>query len=282
MVSTQRIRFATFLVHMFLTGMRLQASTAWFGGGSYDGYDGMNAGAGMASLQLNNAGGATNISSTSAYLNGMLLYGGGAPASVTVYWGKSDGGTNGNWTYNHSFGVVAERVPLTHQATLDPGSTYFYRFYAHNTASDTGWSPSSSTFATPTSPVVVAGLGALPVGRDSATLNGELVAGLSAGIEFSWGSDPDPGNWEPGDVVSLGNRPEGSFRVTVSGLMPGMTYYYRIRADNGYGVGVLDPLVEFTTVSGLAWFGGGSYDGFDQQSFLDVLRSTLGSVFMFR
>lgn len=264
----------------------LPASAGWFSGGPYDGFDDTRDGMKIDLPQVNNAGGATNVTMTNAWLNGMLLYNGGAPATVKVYWGKTDGGIDtGSWSNSHVFAQAGEREPLTHQAEdLDSGATYYYRFYAINTASppEEGWAFSSATFVTPSAPVVGPGAGALPVGRTSATLNGELTVALTADITFSWGIGEDPDEWDGGDSVTLDDRSEGPLRLAVTGLEPGTTYYYRIQAVNPYGEDDLDPLVSFTTVSGLAWFSGGSYDGYDQLADDTKLRPLQGTMFLLR
>jgi hypothetical protein len=91
---------------------------------------------------------ATNITTTSATLNGTLASDGGAADNVTVYWGATDGVTTaGNWGHN---------VPLGDQATgdfsagitgLNAGTTYYYRCSAANPAG-TAWATSSSSLVT--------------------------------------------------------------------------------------------------------------------------------------
>ena len=258
----------------------LPASAAWFSGGSYDGYDRSGEGPALDWPQVNNASGATNVTGSSAWLNGMLIYTGSAPATVTVYWGKTDGLTDPNaWDESYSLGQPAERVPLSHQASLDQGSVYFYRFHAINTASppEEGWAATSETFVTLSPPVVSLAAGASPVGRLSATLNGALTAGLSAEVTIYWGTDP--GAWS--HTNSLGTLDEGAFSILLSDLSPGTTYGYQISVENTYGAD--QTLVEwFETLSGTALFSGGSYDGYDRFAAASDLSSSGGTVIMFR
>ena len=94
---------------------------------------------------------ATNIATSSAWLNGSIISTGSAPVTaVTVYWGDSDGGdpadglwaqtntmTGGTWT--NGAGVTFLASPLT------PNKTYYYRYSAVNSAG-TGMAPSSEHF----------------------------------------------------------------------------------------------------------------------------------------
>ena len=61
--------------------------TAWFGGGSYDGFDTDRILGAADTPRIHNAFGASVYSETKAVLNGMLTATGGAPAKVAVFWG---------------------------------------------------------------------------------------------------------------------------------------------------------------------------------------------------
>ncbi len=240
--------------------IRGEQETAWFSGGAYDGYDQARLGEGLATglPQLNNAGGATHITEESVWLNGMLLEPGTAPAEVRVYWGESDGVTNTTaWAYEESFGSFSERESFTTNVSVAPGTPYAYRFYALDAASGEGWASETAWFITPSPPTIVAGAAA-PVGRYSATLNGELLTGLSAAITVYWGQDEQA--WS--HTNHLGSVPEGAFRIALSALTPGTTYGFQMHAGNAFGDDTTD--VEwFTTHAGSAWVEGGGYDGYD-------------------
>jgi hypothetical protein len=250
------------------------ATNAWFGGGSYDGYDQNSALPPIGWPQVDNAGGATNILAATAWLNGTLLATGGAPTTVYVYWGTNDCGTNkASWGATNSFGVCGEWQALTTNVSVNSNTIYYYRFYATNTDGE-GWASASTNFLTPAAPVVNTGVGVSPLSFTTATLNGNLTAGVSANISVYWGQDTNA--WS--GTNSLGTRSMGAFYTPVAGLNPGELYYYRCYGTNAYGEGWSDTMAFTTRVASVAMFYGGSYDGYDQYSELLKL-SVPGTVF---
>ena len=281
------------------------ATNAWFSGGTHDGYFESRI-AGIPDYpRVHNANGATNITLTSAFLNGMLVSDGGAPARVTVFWALEDGGCDVNaWQTaegadSHVFGdfdEVAPFDPLTRQISVQEGRCYYYRFYAENTADEASWALESEMFLVPSGPVVSTGFGA-GVGFISATLNGELTAGIEAEMELHWAETPagvEPGEWT---TIDLGQRTVAGtleapnpFRVALEGLSPETGYAYRLRAENIYGV-AFSPWVwfathpaDFITTADLGWTGGGFYDGYDFWALDNMLLPgpAPGTVIIFR
>lgn len=256
------------------------AGAAWYGGGSYDGYDRSSTRAAIDYPQVNNARGATNVMATSAWLNGMLLYAGSAPASVYVYWGQTDGGTNrAGWTNELAFGTCTEGQMLTTNLTgLAESATYFYRFCATNTAGEEGWADTSASFSTPSAPAVNTGIGAAPVSYANVTLNGNLTAGVTAAVLVYWGTSTNA--WS--GTNNLGTRSQGAFVTPVTGLSQGTVYFYRCYCSNGYGDG-WSAVASFTTATFTAHFYGGAYDGYDSVSMATALPFVArGSTFLMR
>lgn len=90
-----------------------------------------------------NAGyGATNITASSAVLNGYLSSTGSASTTVYVYWGPTDGGAidSGLWSKTNSLGssfASETYVSYTADLTAFPGSAeFYYRYFATNSAGD--------------------------------------------------------------------------------------------------------------------------------------------------
>ena len=96
---------------------------------------------------VDNANGATQVTPSSASLNGTLRIIGGVPATVFVYWGTTDGVTNASaWGHTNVFaGNPAIGALTTNVTGLSSNTPYFYRYCATN-ASGVSWAPSSSQF----------------------------------------------------------------------------------------------------------------------------------------
>lgn len=244
------------------SSVALAAPDAWYGGGGYDGHDQKSALVAIGCPQVNNAAGATNITASSACLNGMLLATGSAPAVVHVYWGTVDGVTSkGNWGAWTSFGVCVEGHALTTNVSVAPGVTYYYRFYATNAAGEDVWAGASASFRSLSAPVLNSGAGAAPLSYTTATLNGNLTGGESATIYVYWG--PNTNAWA--NTNSLGSRTTGLFWTPVSGLSSGTLCYYRCYGTNIDGEGWSDTVAFTTRVESIAISIGGSYDGYDRR-----------------
>lgn len=101
---------------------------------------------------VNQDGGATNISISSATLSGAVTQGTPSPF-VSVLWGPNDGGTNkSNWTNSINLGMQSGSFS-TNITGLVANKTYYYRCYASNFV-DTVWGDVTTNFTTP--PPVVA------------------------------------------------------------------------------------------------------------------------------
>jgi peptidoglycan/xylan/chitin deacetylase (PgdA/CDA1 family) len=131
---------------------------------------------------INNASGATNITATSARLNGNLTSTGGAETVVHVCWGNNDGGT-GAWDHDENLGVLGTGAFYFNASGLSNGAIYFYRCYAVN-SSDTSWAESTSTF---TARDTVRLLGADELAISSGNNHNDMVS-LCRFTAFAYGS----------------------------------------------------------------------------------------------
>lgn len=198
-------------------------------------------------------GPATNVSFTSADLNGMITSTGGEDPEVTLYYGDNDGGTNVElWDSSVSIGTRSGSFttgPDDSPLNLTQNTTYFYRAFAENSGG-LAWSPTSANFTTLAF--------ALPVVTQTAATNITATAAQINGEVTSTGNDPpevmifygetdggtSPGSWDRS--VSLGIQNSG-FSSFLSSLSPSTTYYFRVRAGNEVGQSWAGSSLSFTT-----------------------------------
>jgi hypothetical protein len=86
-------------------------------------------------------GGASNVSSTFAWLNANLLGTGGVPTTVRIFWDTaSDKGTSQTaWAYTNDFGVLPVGLCSNQASGLSASTLYYYRAYATNSVGQS-WS----------------------------------------------------------------------------------------------------------------------------------------------
>jgi hypothetical protein len=187
---------------------------------------------------------ATNVGSNQATLNGELSSMGGA-SSCTVYFEYGTTTTYGSTTSPQSMGSTGSFSQSV--SSLSPGTTYYYRAVATNSAgTEYGTSQSFTTQSIITSPSVSTS-SATNVGSNQATLNGELSSmggASSCTVYFEYGTTTTYGSTT--SPQSMGST--GSFSQSVSSLSPGTTYYYRAVAINSAGT-VYDTDQSFITQS---------------------------------
>jgi len=96
---------------------------------------------------VTNSIGASNVSTTSARLNGEITSIGGEIPTVLIYWGDNDGGTNpAGWDYVEDLGIQSGTF-YKDISGLNSGTGYYYRCYASNSyGSD--WADSTTSFLT--------------------------------------------------------------------------------------------------------------------------------------
>jgi hypothetical protein len=98
---------------------------------------------------------ATDITPTSAVLNGNLISDGGASTNITIYWGISDRGTDIKlWDYYIPLKETGKGVFSSLVNNLTDGTIYYYRCHAYNTAGEAWTEPSSFLATTPTIPLI--------------------------------------------------------------------------------------------------------------------------------
>ena len=218
--------------------------------------------------------GATNVLSTSAWLNAMLVGTGGAPTDVWAFWDTSDRTNSKTWAANfHWTGLPTTN--LSYQAVgLTSNTWYWYTYYASNTYGE-GWAAPSKSFKTFGIPAVNNSTGASAVAYFSATLSGNLTNGAGAYVWIYYWLDGATSS----NAVSFGFRTEGVFSTNVTGLVPGSAYHYQCLASNDYGVVWSGAVVDFSTLLAGSYFvtptGAGAKTGVSWSDAFDSIQSAL-------
>jgi len=97
---------------------------------------------------VSNNGGATDITSNSARLNGEVTSTGGENPTVYIYWGDNDGGTTpASWEHQENLGTKGAGTFSTDVSGLAPETKYYYRCYATNLAGN-DWADNTESFDT--------------------------------------------------------------------------------------------------------------------------------------
>ena len=149
---------------------------------------------------VTNSIGASNVSTTSARLNGEITSIGGEVPTVRIYWGDNDGGTNpADWDYTESLGIQSGTF-YKDISGLNSGTGYYYRCYASNSyGSD--WADSTDSFLT------------------QSEGGGTVFYGTASGADFDyqkWSSSPST-SWNTAHDATSGdlNTGRSSLRVKV-------------------------------------------------------------------
>lgn len=185
---------------------------------------------------ISNGGGASDITTTGAVLNGVLLFTNAAPTWVFIYRGPADGGTDpATWEHEH---VIGERDPGAFSIRIGDGAplqTVCYRCCITN-ALGVMWSSSPVQFKLYGPPEVDNERAVLRY--DSVMLRGTMLDtnGFPSAAWFCWGTadgGTNLGAWE--QVLPAGPVTNGPFVRVISNLTAYSTYYYRAYATNSYG-----------------------------------------------
>ncbi len=187
---------------------------------------------------------ATSITSSSFTANGGVTADGGSPVTEKgVCWATTENPTvsNNKVTDGNGTGLISVLV-----SGLQPGQTYYYRPYAINGAG-TAYGTEISVTTVAELPIVVTTV-ITSVGKTGAVSGGTVTSDggatvSSRGVCWSTGANPTTDNSKTSDGTG-----SGIFTSTISGLLPGTTYFVRAYATNSAGTayGVQG---EFTTLS---------------------------------
>jgi len=182
-------------------------------------------------------GGATDVMTNAATLNGNLYLMGSAPTvDVSFEWGT----TSGDYPNETPSQLMDEREAFLADLTgLLPNTTYYFRAKGvGSNGSGTGYG-AEQAFTTSSHPPIVATSDASSITDGAARLNGNLLSpGSAAAVNVSFEYGTSQGGPYPNSTPSQSRTTGGAFQADISGLSPHVAYYFRAKADGGiYGAG---------------------------------------------
>ncbi|MDD4652414.1 MAG: hypothetical protein PHQ34_09300, partial [Methanothrix sp.] len=149
---------------------------------------------GIDTPTVTNDGPASGIGASVATVGAQITSTGGANPHLYIGWGTSNGGT-GSWQHTADLGVHDTGTYYADLSPLTPGTTYYYRAYAVNSAG-TGWASSYSLFTT------------ISAASNSVALqaaNGQFVCAEGGGGGAVVANRNAIGTWETFKLVDRGN-----------------------------------------------------------------------------
>ncbi len=172
-----------------------------------------------------------NVASNSATLNGTVNPHG---LTTTVYFQYGTTISYGSTTPNQTATGNTTRSVTANVSGLTASTTYHFRIVAHNSAGTTYGNDRTFTTLSPTGPPVAITNPATLVASYSATLNGSLDPhGLTTTVYFQYGTSTSYG-LTTAPQSKNGNTYQNVL-ATISGLMAGTSYHFRIVATNSAG-----------------------------------------------
>lgn len=133
---------------------------------------------------------ASDITETTAVLNGEITSTGNENPAVTIYWGDDDAGTTGTWDQSVGLGTQGLGAFSTSIDTLSEYTNYYYRCYASNSAGGV-WSNSTQTFKTKGSTVPITldiHVSATNDDTEETISSGGMDSRTSTDLELGWES----------------------------------------------------------------------------------------------
>ena len=197
---------------------------------------------------------ATGITSSGATLNGEVTdVGDGAP-SVTIYYGEQDEGIDaGSWESSVNLPGTQSGTFSSAVAGLTPGTNYYYRARATNSAGES-WAATSTSFQTLATPPTVANIAASEIMTESARIGADVtdIGGDVPLVTLHWGladGGTNAGSWS--NTTLLGAQ-SGAATATITGLQTGVQYFFRASASNEAGTSWAPSTASFSTAQPVA------------------------------
>jgi uncharacterized protein (TIGR02145 family) len=187
---------------------------------------------------------ASNVTATTATGGGSISSDGGAAISVRgVCWGLTTDPTTADskTTDGEGTGQFVSSID-----NLNGGTTYHVRAYATNSAG-TAYGD-DLTFTTLGQVPAATTQAATNLSATGATLNGTVNANdLSTTVTFEYGTTTDYGQTTAGSPGQVTGNTSTIVSAVLTGLTPGTTYHFRIKAVNSVGITYSSDMVFSTT-----------------------------------
>ena len=189
---------------------------------------------GLASVELQSA---TLVRSDSARIRGRVTSIGNDEPAITFYYGSSDAGANAqDWEKSIALPGKYSDAFLAQINDLDPGTEYFFRALASNSAGPS-WSNDSLSFKTTMAPPAIINLSASEVGATSATLGSQVTVtgGEDPEVIIYYGRSDGgtvPAGWELSK--NFGSQADMA-KFSVSDLLQNTQYFFRAFSQNSGG-----------------------------------------------
>jgi hypothetical protein len=188
---------------------------------------------------------ATDVTATTATLNGTVANDGGAVCQYRFRYKKE----GGSYVYTDYTGSKRTGESFSHTLVgLDRGAIYYFAAQAANSVGESDWPAGDLGFTTP--PVVPTATiqVATDVTPTTATLNGTLTDDGGAPCDCWFWISPQLGYWWRSGYYITSKRTGESFSETIIAVLdPGTTYYFTAQAKNSAGEGARSGVLSFTT-----------------------------------
>lgn len=190
----------------------------------------------------------SDLTSTTAILRGRVIDPGQSAPSITAYYGPQDGGSATNqWDSRLELGPQTGTFS-TVLRQLAPGTRYYFRFYARNSAAQE-WVGATQSFVTSPGPPVIRNLEPEMIEGTSARIGFEVTStgGNAPRVTLYYGEADGSTNATAWNRRFEADIQSGPLHLWIEGLDPEIRYYYRAYATNVAGAAWAEASVSFVT-----------------------------------
>ena len=180
---------------------------------------------------------ASNPTPRTATLTGAILDSAAGAATVTLFWGPTDGGMNASaWAFSSTLaGTWAGSFSLSIDG-LEPGNAYHFTARASNQAGTAWATPSGSWESPPTAPSVST-LAAVAITATGATARAAVIGNGGEDPVVTIFHGPSDGGTDPAAWLGMADLGvvAGEAGAPLTGLAPNSSYFFRAYGENSGG-----------------------------------------------